>query len=111
MFVAPKDEGGIDSFIPLPVQDPFAVGISSYEFRVTNRVKLAHYGMALGNVRRFPFGVMAVELQDGGCLGTIVYPSPANGRNTLQRAVEKDAFGMGIVLAAVVRKTADFGFI
>ena len=81
MFVAHKDEGGIDSFIPLPVQDPLAVGISSYEFRVTNRVKLAHYGMALSNVRRPPFGVMTVELQYGGCLGALVYPSPTNGRD------------------------------
>ena len=67
--------------------------------------------MALGNVRRPSFGVMAVELQDGGCLGAIVYPSPTNGWNVFQRAIEEDAFGMGIVLAAVVRETADFSFI
>ena len=66
--------------------------------------------MALGNVRRPPFGVMAVELQDGGCLGILVYPSGTNGWDGFQRAIEEDAFGMGIVLAAVVRETAEFGF-
>ena len=63
--------------------------------------------MTLRGVNGLSFRIVTIELQDGCRLGTIVDLSPAVCGNVLQRTVQKDAFGMGIVLTFVVRRASN----
>ena len=53
--------------------------------------------------------VVAVELEEGGCLGALVDPSPPGSGDILERAVDEHALGMRIVLALIVGQAAYLG--